>query len=137
MPGVLKIRCQPVITGPIADGTATKATQEWAERTSGKLGDTAITSLRSVTMDRTGRATGAFSSNLEVTRISPTETRVKGPQIRGVTWASWLEGTSKRNTSTRFKGYHLFRKTRLEVSRRAQEIGEQVLADLMPEIGGD
>jgi len=136
MAGTLKITAQAIITGPITDGTAAKATTEWAEKVTERLGDTAVTSLRAVKMDRTGRATGAFSDNLQVTRVSPTETRVKGPQIRGVVWSSWLEGTSKRNAKNKFKGYHLFRKTRAEVSKRAQEIGEQVLSDLMPEIGG-
>ena len=33
----------------------------------------------------------------------------------GVVYGSWLEGTSSRNTSTRFKGYSIFRKTRQKI----------------------
>ena len=39
--------------------------------------------------------------------------------------------------STGFKGYHLFRKTRLALSKKAPEIGQKVLDELLPEMGGD
>lgn len=48
----------------------------------------------------------------------------------------WLEGTSKRNVTTGFKGYHTFRKTRLRLDKEAQAIGERELAKVLPQIGG-
>lgn len=137
MGGVLKIQARAVITGPIADGSAAKACEEWAEKVTERLGDTAVDMLRSVEMNKSGRATGAFQENLHPVRKSPTQVNVTGPMIKGVTWAPWLEGTSRRNDSTGFKGYRLFRKTRLALDKKAPEIGQQVLDELMPEIGGD
>jgi len=137
MGGVLKIQARAVITGPIADGTAIKACTEWAERTSGALGDAAVDMLRQFPMNKTGRARGGFQEVLHPVRKSPTQVNVAGPMVQGVTWAPWLEGTSSRNQSTGFKGYHLFRKTRAELDKRAPEIGQKILGELMPDLGGD
>jgi hypothetical protein len=136
MGGVLKIKIQPVIVGPIADGTATRACTEWAETVTGRLGDEAVDLLRAFPMNKSGRATGAFRETLRAVRRSPTQVSVTGPQIKGVAWSSWLEGTSSRNESTKFRGYHLFRAARLALDKTAPGIGQQVLDELMPELGG-
>jgi hypothetical protein len=56
--------------------------------------------------------------------------------IRGVTWAPWLEGTSSRNSSTSFKGYGLFKKTRADLQKRAPVVGQEELDKIMPRLGG-
>jgi len=137
MSGTLKVRVDAVITGPIADGRASDATMEWAERVTGRLGERAVELLRDFPMDKSGRSTGAFGERLSAERVSSTETRVKGPQERGVVWSPWLEGTTKRNESTGFKGYRLFSKTRRQLNDEATEIGQQVLDEVLPEMGGE
>lgn len=135
--GSLKIRVDCRVSGPLANGEADKAAQEWAVNTTQALGDKGVELLRAFPMDRTGRARGAFQGALRTKRISPTETRITGPQERGVAWAAWLEGTSKRNQDTGFKGYHLFRKTRLQLSRLAPGIAQAELEKLLPRMGGE
>lgn len=134
--GTLKIRADAVVTGPLFDGRAARAAQEWAEKTSQALGDEGVKMLRQVPMNKSGRATGAFQEKVQAVRRSPSEVRIAGPQERGVVWASWLEGVSKRNQSTGFKGYRLFRKTRQALDEKATEIGQRELEKLLPEMGG-
>ena len=43
-------------------------------------------------------------------------------------YGPWLEGTSRRNRATRFKGYHALKRARAEVQQRAGKIGEKVTA---------
>jgi hypothetical protein len=58
--------------------------------------------------------------------------------VKGVAWAPWLEGVSKRNKATRFKGYHLFRDARQELEdSEAQRIADETLAEYLPKIGGE
>ena len=135
--GTLKITARCQVSGPLGDGTAIKAAEQWAEKTSQALADEGAAMLRAFPMNKTGRARGGFQANLKVMRKSPTEVRIPGPQEKGVAWSPWLEGTSKRNQSANFKGYHLFRKTRTELSKKAPEIGQKVLNELLPEMGGD
>lgn len=136
MSGTLKITLDCAVSGPLGDGRAIELAEKWAENTSQALGDEAVKMLRDVRMDKSGRAKGNFGALLKAERRSPSETRVAGPQQRGVAWASWLEGTSKRNESTRFKGYHLFAKTRAELQDKAAEIGQKQLEALLPQMGG-
>jgi hypothetical protein len=41
---------------------------------------------------------------------------------RGIVYGPWLEGTSTRNRTTRFKGYHAFRQARQIMERKTQAI---------------
>ena len=47
---------------------------------------------------------------------------------RGIIYGPWLEGTSSRNQSTRFKGYHAFREASQQVTRKAGVLIARVLA---------
>jgi hypothetical protein len=88
-------------------------------------------------MNKSGRAHGAFENALKTERISPTETRIPGPMERGVVWSPWLEGTSKRNDSTGFKGYGLFRRTRLQLQKMAPQVAQAELEKVLPRMGGE
>lgn len=46
---------------------------------------------------------------------------------QGVIYGPWLEGTSQRNRSTRFKGYATFRRTTQLIQSRAVTIAYSVL----------
>lgn len=133
--GTLRVKADIQVQGPLADGTAERAMKTWAERTAKALGDEGIERLRAFRMDKTGRAHGGFQANLHLIQAGPVA-RIPGPMIKGVVWTPWLEGTSQRNSSTGFKGYHMFRKTRLALQKRAPEVGQRELDRIMPEIGG-
>ena len=61
--------------------------------------------------------TGFYSATVAIDRVSDGHI-VFSKAIYG----SWIEGTSSRNQSTRFKGYHLFRRASQEVSRNLPKI---------------
>ena len=126
------------VTGPLADGTAERALSNWSDAVAKRLGDEGVKLLGDFPMNKGGhsKVRGGFKKNLKVLQEGPVA-RIPGPMIKGVTWAPWLEGTSKRNSSTRFAGYHLFRKTAQELRKRAPEIGQQELDKIMPQLGGD
>lgn len=134
--GALKVEVRLDVSGPLADGRADRVLEQWAQNTSQALGDEAVRLLGDFPMDKTGRATGAFKRHLHVTRATRNTVVVRGPTEKGVVWAPWLEGVSERNRSTRFKGYHLFRKTRQQLDEKADEIGQRELDKLLPQIGG-
>jgi hypothetical protein len=91
--------------------------------------------LRAVPMNKSGRSRGGFQASLHVVQRGAAFA-VPGPMIRGVTWAPWLEGSSKRNSGSKFRGYQLFAKTAAELDTMATEIAEQELRKYLPEMGG-
>lgn len=135
--GTLKIRVDCRTEGPLSNGEADKAAQDWAQNTTQAIADKGVELLRAFPMDKTGRATGGFRNALKTVRVSPTLVRIPGPQERGVAWSPWLEGTSKRNQGNRFKGYHLFRKTRTQLNKMAPDIAEKELQKVLPRMGGE
>ena len=64
-------------------------------------------------------AKGQYSTGNDRRRIN-TSTRGLHGKISdgGVEYGPWLEGTSRRNQSTHFKGYHSFRKTTQFMNRK-------------------
>ena len=135
--GTLKVTVDCRVSGPLVSGDADKAAQEWAKNTTQALADKGVELLRAFPMNKSGRAHGDFENALRTTRVSPTQTRIPGPQDKGVTWAPWLEGTSKRNADTGFKGYGLFRKTRLQLQKLAPQIAQEQLDKVIGQMGGD
>lgn len=134
--GVLTVRADVEAGGPIFDGRYDEVLGKWAHDTAKEIGDQGVTELRAFTMDKTGRARGGFQENVHAFTEGPTA-RIPGPMIRGVTWSPWLEGTSKRNSSTGFKGYRLFRKTAASLRRQAAGIGQRVMRRYIGELGGE
>jgi hypothetical protein len=135
--GTLKITADCRVEGPLTNGEAEKAAQDWAENTTQALGDEGVEMLRRFPMDKTGRSRGGFQDALHTVRKSPTDLRIPGPAQRGVVFTPWLEGTSSRNQGNEFKGYHLFRKTRQQLSKMAPEIAQKELDKVLPRMGGD
>ena len=132
--GSLKVTVSMDVKGPLADGTADRALSDWAQNTAAALGKEGVELLRAFPMNKTGRARGGFENSLHVLQRGPSA-QIPGPMIRGVAWAPWLEGKSKRNRSTSFRGYHLFRDTRALLQQRAAEIGQAELDKVMERIG--
>ena len=53
-----------------------------------------------------------------------------------VEYGPWLEGTSSRNQTTRFKGYHLWRRTQQMIEKRLPGILQKKLGRAIKELGG-
>lgn len=123
--------------GPLFDQTADEVLDELRDKIAHDGAQWALEQLEQVPMDKTGRARGGFQENLRLVKRNA-GWAVPAPMISGVVWGPWLEGTSKRNASTRFKGYHLFRDVRRQLQDgKAQEIADKALEELLPKLGGD
>ena len=55
---------------------------------------------------------------------------------RGIVYGPWLEGTSSRNRTTRFKGYASFRRAAQAVQARVPAILDRSIRDLVQALGG-
>jgi hypothetical protein len=134
------------LSGPIPDGAGPHIVRDFAEKATTRLAETAADWIRidANAMDKSGRggtgraAAGVTVSSREtVAGIGATvEAVVFGEMIRGQVWWPWLEGVSKRNRSTRFSGYHTFRKARGRLEENVQEIIRPLVDDMVRQLGG-
>lgn len=132
MTGKTVVRIDPAVSGPLADGTAAGILAEWLDASKRAAADYAVRQLRAVTMDRTGRGTGRYQSQIRVTLLAYNDVLVSDPVVYG----PWLEGTSERNRSTRFKGYRLWRRARDATQAHAGQIAQDLLPPYLDRIGG-
>jgi len=55
---------------------------------------------------------------------------------RGIIYGPWLEGTSRRNQTTRFKGYASFRRATQQLRGQATALIQYTLNHYLPRLGG-
>ena len=91
--------------GPLFDGRAEMALQDFIRGVVTDVSKVADDMLHSE-FRRFKHPTGHFASQLTRVATGPYQQILPDPVIYG----PWLEGTSRRNESTRFKGYHMFRR---------------------------
>jgi len=123
------------ITGPVYDGRAAAAVKDFLDETTRELSDLAVNEiqsrLRSVLKDDTGH----YRSKVITDRASSDASWIVSDQ--GVAYGPWLEGTSSRNKSTRFKGYQTFRRTRQWLGGKTGSVADANLARHVEQMGGE
>lgn len=55
---------------------------------------------------------------------------------RGIAYGPWLEGVSQRNRTTKFKGYHAFRRAVESATRRAPQLLGRIAREWIGRMGG-
>lgn len=103
--------------GTITDGTLARAMPETAQRINDQVGATGVQMVQE-RLDRVLRnPTGRYRASIHVTHEGD-RSRI----VDGTIYGGWLEGVSRRNRTTRFKGYRTFRLVAQELRREAARI---------------
>lgn len=119
--------------GPLWNGMADRAVRDWIDSTKREVADMGVRELDAIVMDKTGRGTGQYQREIRTrTTGRYNDILIDDPVVYG----PWLEGVSKRNESTRFKGYHLWRRTRQRLRRDFKDHAEERLHRYLEEMGG-
>jgi hypothetical protein len=126
-------RINLVVSGPIFDGRAEAAVRAWLDDAKQQVADMGVKELDAITMDRSGRGTGRYQSTITTRAASYGDVVI---YARDYWPGPWLEGTTKRNASTRFKGYHLWRRTRIKLARKSADIARDTLRKYIGRMGG-
>ena len=114
--GMAAQRVIPDLIHPTIQDVMDVTQQRLAERLKPRPGGAFL----SVAQAQKGKAsTGHYAKHILGTFKTQTLARVSD---QGYIYVPWLEGTSNRNQSTRFKGYGTFRKAKLLVKKRVPEL---------------
>ena len=127
-----------VISGPIFSGAAAQAAAEFTDSLASEVAEIGRDWIRLDTerMDRSGRGgTGRAAGGVQLTGGGTSYTISGGIRQGEYSWP-WLEGTSKRNQSTGFRGYGSFRRTRLRMRKQIRPYAESQLAAYIIRMGG-
>lgn len=126
------------LSGPIFDGQAEKAAQEFTDSLAAEIaaiGQTWI-QIEAHGMDKSGRGgTGAAAGGVQMSGGGGSYVISGGISKGSYAWP-WLEGTSRRNQGNKFKGYHTFQRTRLRMRTQVTPYAQQKLQEYLPQMGG-
>lgn len=113
------------MTGPLFDGTLEREVGLGLDEGREAVADRGVDLVRARLDQSVRNGTGYASSRVvrDVGRTSDTDV-VHDLVIYG----AWLEGTSSRNRTTRFKGYRSFRRARQELEAQAVALAEPHVA---------
>jgi hypothetical protein len=126
------------ISGPVFDARAAAAVRQFGRALAvevAEIGQTWI-QLDTERMDKSGRGgTGAAAGGVSIAGDGDGMIIFGGIRKGEYSWP-WLEGTSQRNQSTGFRGYHTFRRTRLRMRRQVTPFARAQMAALIEKLGG-
>ncbi|MGH3402671.1 MAG: hypothetical protein ACRDRJ_09215 [Streptosporangiaceae bacterium] len=127
-----------ILSGPLFDGTADAAARDFVNSLAAEVAAIGRDWIKLDTqrMDKSGRGgTGAAAGGVQLTGSGGSYTISGGIRKGEYAWP-WLEGTSKRNESTGFKGYHTFRRTRLRMRTQVTPFAQAQMEKYITQMGG-
>jgi hypothetical protein len=123
------------VSGPLFDGRMDATVVQWLDATKKDVADLGVQEIqqRALKFNRSGRGTGHYATTISTRMVSYGDQLINDG---GIVYGPWLEGASKRNSSTRFKGYHQFRRTRTRLRKLYGEVAQQKLTEFIGRMGG-
>lgn len=109
--------------GPIFNGTADPIIRAYCNDAEKAVADEGVTMVRQYLHGVLRHPTGYYASHIQTDRLAGDQVINDG----NVVYGPWLEGTSRRNHTTRFRGYRTFRLTTQRLKARAVGIAERRL----------
>lgn len=119
------------LTGPLFDGRAARMLEAALDEGVLAVAERGAAEVRARVGRHARHPTGRFAGRVVVDRAQSDLLRV---HPRGVRYGGWLEGTSRRNQLSTFKGYALFAATREDLRGRAHDIAGEPVARAVQEI---
>ena len=112
------------LSGPLFDGRAEGVIPAYLDEAYRDVADYGVSLIQEIVTTNANQPTGRYVKAVHA-EAGPTSTRVTDG---GIVYGPWLEGFSKRNQTSRFKGFVAFRVTRKQLdSGKAKEIAEGTL----------
>lgn len=114
------------LDGALFTTRANRLFDEYADDLEQEGAEMALLSIKRTYHRNFQHPTGYYESNVRVHSTSQGAEVWDGGHA-GPVYGPWLEGVGSRNATTRFKGYHAFRKAAEMLERRIEERGEALL----------
>lgn len=128
---MLKLKIHYEAHGPILDGSANRLLDNAMPMMERRIAQEGLRMIHQRLGHVLKHPTGYYESRVMIDNSSAS------PMVTdsGVIYGPWLEGVSRRNTTTRFKGYHTFRMVAQELDSKKLIFAEMVLDPVFAQIG--
>lgn len=112
-------------SGPLLDGRAPEIVRDYTERVQFEIGQQALSEVHQISDASFKHPTPYYETQLTMQQ--------RGDDVvvhdRGVIYGPWLEGVSRRNQATRFKGYAMFRRAKQRVEQLVGPYADRIFQE--------
>lgn len=122
----LRIYTRVHTSGALFDARANHIFDDYAEELEEDGAEWALGHIRGTYHTHFQHPTGYYESHVHISNSINGLEVTDGGQA-GPVYGPWLEGVGSRNATTRFKGYHAFRKAATMLQQRIEGMGERLL----------
>lgn len=125
------------LEGPLFTGEAEKAAAGFLAELSFQvaLSGQLMIKIEAHGFDKSGRNSGAAADGVELVGQGANYVIRGGIRAGQYSWP-WLEGTTQRNTTTKFKGYKTFSRTRGRMRKQVTPFAQAELEKFVAAMGG-
>lgn len=120
------LRIRTATSGALFTPEAHRLFSEFEEDLEEEGAEWALSHIRGTFHTSFKQPTGYYESNVTIHNTS-SGLEVWDGGMAGPVYGPWLEGVGSRNETTRFKGYHAFRKAAAALEQRIEAMGERLL----------
>lgn len=120
-----------VVKGPLFDGSAAVAARELVDAIRDRVAAYALERVQYNLDGSLKNPTPYYETQIQLTNVGSD----RSINDRGVLYGGWLEGTSSRNRTTRFKGYASFRRAAQDTEKNAQRLADSEVRHYLGRLG--
>jgi hypothetical protein len=125
-------RVEVDVSGPLFDGRAAAAVAAFAEDAKREVQQQVYAEVMTNLNASIKKPTPYYETQIAMSQGEGDYT----VHDRGVIYGPWLEGTSERNRTTRFKGYASFRRAAQSIQGKVPQLVQAALARAIQRLGG-
>jgi hypothetical protein len=119
---LLRIRTRGDYNGPLFDFRARRVFNQFRDELEEESAEYVLDHIKGTFHTSFKQPTGYYESNVRIKN----DNEVWDGGLGGPVYGPWLEGVGSRNNTTRFKGYHAFRKAAQALERRIESRGDRL-----------
>lgn len=122
---LLSVRTGMRYNGPLFDMRARRVFRDFQQDLEDEAAEFTLDQIKDTFHSHFKAPTGYYESNVRITNMSGSP-EVWDGGMAGPKYGPWLEGVGSRNNTTRFKGYHAFRKAAQALDARIEGMGDRI-----------
>jgi len=119
---LLRVRTGMRFNGPLLDMRGRRIFNDFRDELEEEAAEWTLDHIKGTFHAEFQHPTGYYESNVRIRNSS----EVWDGGQAGPVYGPWLEGVGSRNNTTRFKGYHAFRKAAQALDRRIDTMGDRL-----------
>lgn len=131
-----RINLEVDIKGPFFQGDYTRELHKHLDEAKADIAQMGVNRIQERIGARAKNPSGYYAGHVVTDVVKPFNDQIIELSGRAVAYGPWIEGTSSRNSTTRYKGYRIFRQVRSWLRKAATPIAQAKIDQFVNRMNG-